>query len=154
MKPVLATLTLLTTLLPLPAQDKKDDPKPEQAVLTAINQERAKQKRAALRQNELLMKAARQHAEGLAKQNDVNKAADGKATLDRLKALGYRFSAMGENTGYGHERPEDVVTTWMGSNLHRDNLLSSRFTQVGLGAAKSADGTWFYVAIFASPGRR
>jgi uncharacterized protein YkwD len=149
-----ALLTLLIPFCPVAAQDKKDDPKPEQALLTAINKERAEQKRTALRANDVLMKAARQQAEALAKANDVNKAADGKASVDRLKALGYRFNALGENTAYGHDGPDQVVTFWMGSQLHRDNILSSRFTQIGLGAAKSASGTWFYVVLFTSPGRR
>jgi len=158
MQSFLGLLAMCAVLSPLASQDasKKDGKKDElaQQVIKLTNEERAKQKRAALRPNELLMKAARQHAEGLAKKNNPNEAADGKAALERVRALGFRFSAAGENVAFGHHTPEEVIALWLGSNIHRDNLLSSRFTQIGVATAKSTDGTLYFVALVAAPARR
>lgn len=150
------TSSLIALFLALAPSAAQDPPKDEtaQSLLKLTNDERAKQKRPALKPNDVLAKAAKQHAEALAKQNNPNQAADGKSILERVKNLGYRYSAAGENVAFGHQSAEEVVASWMNSNLHRDNLLSSKFTQVGIATAKSSDGTVYFVEILAAPARR
>src|SRR4029079_5512985 len=153
MKRLLSLATLLVLLMPLYGQDKQEASKDsvEKELLKLTNEERSKVKKPVLKQNEVLMRAARQHAEALAKKNSVSETIDGKASLDRLKALGYRFSAAGENVAFGHQTPEELIALWMGSELHRNNMLAAQFKQIGIGQAKAADGTVYVVQIFAAP---
>jgi uncharacterized protein YkwD len=51
----------------------------------------------------------------------------------RLAAAGYSFNVAGENIGGGYTSPEDVMTTWMASSGHRDNILSTNYRELGIG---------------------
>ena len=42
-------------------------------------------------------------------------------------------SAAGENIAYGQRTPEQVMQGWMNSSGHRANILSSKFTTMGIG---------------------
>jgi uncharacterized protein YkwD len=53
---------------------------------------------------------------------------------------GCRASAVGENIAYGSVSADRMMAMWMGSAGHRANILSSRFTHIGVGAAPTADG--------------
>lgn len=56
----------------------------------------------------------------------------------------------GENIAAGYGTPAEVVAGWMASTSgHRENILSSTFTRVGLGCLYQADGTKFWVQEFA-----
>jgi uncharacterized protein YkwD len=57
--------------------------------------------------------------------------------LHRLTACG--GSAWAENVAYNSSIPA-VHAAWMNSGGHRANILSPRYTQVGIGVARSADG--------------
>lgn len=50
----------------------------------------------------------------------------------------YRTPARGEcrvNNGTPHPQVNEVVMQWMGSQGHRDNIVKSDFTQIGIGVA-------------------
>ena len=59
--------------------------------------------------------------------------------FDMMKALGIRYVSAGENIAMGYRTAEAVVNAWMNSPSHRENLLSSRYTVMGIGYA---DGYW------------
>ena len=50
-----------------------------------------------------------------------------------IKAFGISFRASGENIAYGYATPQSVVNGWMNSSGHRANILSSAYTQIGVG---------------------
>src|SRR5215471_14058568 len=53
---------------------------------------------------------------------------------DRDAAAGYGdWTAIGENLAGGYSTPEAVMAGWMGSPGHRENILSTSFTEVGIG---------------------
>ncbi len=52
-----------------------------------------------------------------------------------------------ENIADGNVSASSVVTLWMNSSAHRANLLSSHYTHIGVGAAKSGS-TWYVVQDF------
>lgn len=55
----------------------------------------------------------------------------------------------GENIVMGYEKPKDVVDAWMASAPHRANLLSTRFTHIGIGSDRSAaDGAVYTSQTF------
>jgi uncharacterized protein YkwD len=59
--------------------------------------------------------------------------------VDRDAAAGYTgWSSIGENIAAGYATPQDVVAGWMASPGHRANILSPRFTEIGIGLADGA----------------
>jgi len=53
---------------------------------------------------------------------------------DRIKLAGYSgWSALGENIAAGYQTPEAVVAGWMASPAHRANILSDKYTEMGVG---------------------
>lgn len=58
------------------------------------------------------------------------------------------WSTVGENIAYGYPSPQDVMTGWMNSTGHRENILNASFTKIGIGVAESG-GTLYWVQLFA-----
>lgn len=50
---------------------------------------------------------------------------------------GYSYNDAGENLAYGYIKEGDVITGWMNSPAHKENLLATKFTEVGFGVCKS-----------------
>jgi len=53
-------------------------------------------------------------------------------TISRV-LFGFPVTAMGENLARFHRTPEEVVTAWMNSPGHRNNILNPAFTEIGTG---------------------
>ena len=45
----------------------------------------------------------------------------------------YRYSAIAENVAQGQKNPSQVVNAWMKSPGHRKNILSPKYTEIGVG---------------------
>jgi uncharacterized protein YkwD len=55
---------------------------------------------------------------------------------DRDIQAGYTgWTALGENISAGYPTPEAAVAGWMASPEHRANILSSNFTEIGIGVS-------------------
>jgi uncharacterized protein YkwD len=64
---------------------------------------------------------------------------------DRIDLAGYAgFTAIAENIGAGFPTPESVMAGWMGSEGHRANLLSPKYTEIGIGVATGAGPYGFF----------
>ena len=53
--------------------------------------------------------------------------------FEMMKSFGIRYSAAGENIAKGYTSPQSVVDGWMNSQGHRENILNSVYTQIGVG---------------------
>ncbi|MFS1512652.1 stalk domain-containing protein [Chengkuizengella sp. SCS-71B] len=53
--------------------------------------------------------------------------------FDMMKSFGLNYRAAAENIAAGQNTPEKVVNGWMNSSGHRANILSSNYTQIGVG---------------------
>jgi len=124
----------------------------EQAVLDLTNAERQKAGLAALKPNEKLFQAARGHSANMARQEVLAHTLDEQGPGERLRKAGYRASTWGENCAAGQRTPEEAVSSWMGSEGHRQNLLGQQFTEIGLGIAVSGSGTRYWTQVFGTPG--
>ena len=51
----------------------------------------------------------------------------------RISATGFSWAAVGENIATGYDTAKAVVTGWMASSGHCENILSPRFAFVGTG---------------------
>ena len=65
-------------------------------------------------------------------------SANGATLGDRVRAVGYRFTLVAENTGRGFAEAASAVTFWMNSPDHRHNILTPGFRDIGVGIAVSA----------------
>ncbi len=59
----------------------------------------------------------------------------GHTPADRVRASGYREKLVGENIAYGPQSPEEVVRGWLDSPGHCENLMDSRFMEMGIAYA-------------------
>ena len=78
---------------------------------------------------------------------------DGKRLRDRLQAAGIGFRSAGENLAQigGSPDPGGMAhQLLMDSASHRDNILSGKFTVIGVGVAKRGDEYWI-TQIFIEP---
>ena len=58
-----------------------------------------------------------------------------------MKNFGITYRSAGENIARGQTSPQAVVNAWMNSSGHRANILSTSFTQIGVGYV--ADGNYW-----------
>lgn len=65
---------------------------------------------------------------------------------------GCLLSSVGENVAYGYKTGRSVVWKgWMKSPGHRRNILTRRWTQMGIAARQSDDGVWYVAQVFGKP---
>jgi uncharacterized protein YkwD len=101
-----------------------------------LNDERVKVGVSELALDSSLTAAAYGHSEDMAVNNYFShNSKDGRRFSDRIIAQGYRYSIAGENIAYHYGAPDaaKVFEMWMNSPGHKSNMLSSSFSDAGLG---------------------
>ncbi|WP_019503845.1 CAP domain-containing protein [Pleurocapsa sp. PCC 7319] len=107
-------------------------------VAKLTNQVRAKYRLRPLRSNCRLYKAAQNHTFNMVRmRRTTHTGSDGSNMETRVKRVGYRYSALGENVAGGQKTPSQVVKAWMNSPGHRRNILSPKYTEIGVGASNN-----------------
>lgn len=90
-----------------------------------------------------------------ARQYFAHDAPTGEGVSDLAEDFGYEFILIGENLALGDfEDDEALVTAWMDSPGHRENILNDRYREIGIAVGKgSFDGrdTWIAVQSFGVP---
>lgn len=119
----------------------------EQALFDNANRERSKEDLPPLRWNALLASAARTHAELMAQHSAISHQFAGEpALVQRIAAVGARFSTVAENIAAGQDAG-DIHYGWMHSPGHRANILDPKLTALGV-AVVEARGRLFAVQDF------
>jgi uncharacterized protein YkwD len=123
-----------------------------QATLCLLNQQRAAHGVGPLTENATLTTASTGYSQRMVAQGFFNhESPDGGTLVDRLTGAGYLGEddawVVGENLGWAQgslATARSMVTAWMGSAGHRENLLSRDYTEVGLGLALGtpSDHSW------------
>lgn len=124
----------------------------ESQVLTLVNQKRAagatcggvyKAPVPALTLDTRLRCAARKHSLDMGTNNyfDHN-SQDGTTPWQRMTDAGYTWTAAGENIAAGQSTPSAVVTTWMNSTGHCNNIMDPNFKNLGVGYAYVSTSTY------------
>jgi hypothetical protein len=80
----------------------------------------------------------------------------GRVFYSWVDSTGYEYTAVGENLAVNLDTisPEEMVASWLNSPLHRANLLSSTYTEMGMGVSYGVyqgRQALFAVHIFAHP---
>ncbi len=125
----------------------------EQAIVDLTNAERKKMGLSELKPNARLFDAARKHAANMAKQNLMNHRLDGKGHSQRIDDAGYNWHAARENIAFNQRKMEELVTDWMKSERHKENILARDVTEIGVGIGTDSAGQPYYAQVFASPER-
>lgn len=63
-------------------------------------------------------------------------APDGSTPWTFIRQAGFEYESAGENLARGFTTTEAMVTGWMNSPMHRDNVLNQSFTHIGIGIAE------------------
>ena len=105
-----------------------------EALLILVNEVRTEAGLTSLVLNDALTKAALAHSIDM-ETNDYfdHKGLNGSSFGDRTKDAGYTGSALGENIALGQRNTESVHSAWINSEGHRNNILNSNITEMGLG---------------------
>ncbi len=130
---------------------------PVSDVLGRINALRTQSGLLPLAVSDKLTAAAQQHSTDMATNGFVDHTGSDGSTMDsRIRASGYgfwrTFGIWGENI-YGGQMAtaDDAWNFWIGSQVHRSNLLNTRYREIGVGFATSEKGTYFTLNFGAQP---
>jgi uncharacterized protein YkwD len=109
------------------------------AVVCLVNQQRAARHLPALHASPRLTSSAQLWTNTMVRTANFT---HGQNFSSRIDATGYFWSTAGENIATGFATPRDVVTAWMGSLDHCQNILNPNFGDVGTGVNSQALGQY------------
>ncbi len=125
---------------------------PEAGVLAMINAERVQHGCKPLRVEARLSEAAERQSRGMAERHYFShNAPDGSTPGRRVKDTGYVYQMVGENIEINSDDPEAVVSTWMNSPGHRQNILMCAFKETGIAMYQADDSGAYWTQVFAMP---
>jgi len=114
-------------------------------VARLVNAERAKAGLPALAADTALAAAAQSRAQETATSFSHTRP-DGREWHTVLAEQGITYRRAGENIAYGQKTPAEVVTGWMNSQGHRENILGN-FTRIGVGVYEK-NGVLYWAQLF------
>lgn len=126
----------------------------ENEVIRLTNVERTKRGLPALKSNWELSRCARYKSQDMINKNYfAHQSPTYGSPFDMIESFGIKMASGGENIAMGQRTPQEVVAAWMNSPGHRGNILSTAYTQIGVGVAKSKSGSYYWTQMFIRPGR-
>jgi uncharacterized protein YkwD len=134
-----------------------------QATLCLLNEQRAANGLPPLTENPALSSSSLAYSQRMVAEGFfAHESPDGSTLVSRLTTVGYLRAtgdwAAGENLGWGQAdlaTPGSMVTAWMNSSGHRENILSADYAEVGLGVALGTPGDPSWGATYTTDfGRR
>ncbi len=121
-------------------------------LLDDTNKARLENGESELKLNEKLNTAAQQKADYMFLHNFwAHFAPDGTTPWSFIKNSGYDYVYAGENLAKGFTSSSDIVKAWMNSPSHRENMLSSKYKDVGFAVVEGnllGEDTILVVQIF------
>ena len=121
----------------------------QQEVVRLVNVERSKRGLKELSFNTKLSNVATLKSQDMINKNYFSHTSPTYGSpFDMMKQFNISYRTAGENIAMGQKTPAEVVKAWMNSQGHRENILSSNFTEIGIGVAKSSNGTLYWTQMF------
>jgi uncharacterized protein YkwD len=77
----------------------------------------------------------------------------GHSPADRVRAVGYRETLVGENIAYGVKSADEAVQGWLDSPGHCENIMDPRFAEMGIAYAqgRAVKHGLYWVQVLAAP---
>ena len=145
---------------PTPPKPRRAAP-PPRSIATIVdtlfiltNRERTRANLTPLRRSAELSRAAELQAEQMAAAEKMAHEIPGArypTLASRLKLVGYASRSSGENLAEGYASVAGLMASWMTSPVHRANILSAKYTETGVGMARSKSGRVYSVQVFGRP---
>ena len=73
---------------------------------------------------------------------------NGTSCFTALKENEVSYRVAGENIAQGQRSPEQVMSGWMNSKGHRENILNEKFTNISVGVYKGSNGRYYWTQMF------
>ena len=106
----------------------------ESEVIRLVNEVRRENGLKALTANWELSRVARYKSQDMLNKGYFSHTSPTYGTpFQMIRSFGLSYRSAGENIAYGQRTPQAVVNAWMNSSGHRANILSSSYTQIGVG---------------------
>lgn len=124
--------------------------------ISFTNQEREAQGLLPLNENPRLNQAAEVKLQDMfARQYFEHESPTGEGPSDLANQVGYKYVLVGENLALGNFKDDQtLVTAWMNSPGHRENILNRRYQEIGVAVGKGMfEGreVWLAVQEFGKP---
>jgi len=122
-------------------------------VVEMVNEERANQGFAPLNTNAVLADMASSYACEMIDGEffDHVSPVTGSTVGSRALQGGYYFRKVGENLAGGQTSPEQVMSEWMASPGHQENILDQDFVELGVTVRTGWSYGWYWVQEFGLP---
>lgn len=109
-----------------------------------------------LKENELLEQSANLKLQDMIEKHYfAHVSPDGIELKDLVEKVGYEFILIGENLALGNFKDDqDLVLAWMESPGHRENILNSKYQEIGVAVGQGifeGKKVWFAVQHFGKP---
>jgi uncharacterized protein YkwD len=102
--------------------------------------------------NNLNSIAEKRSADMSAKNYFSHTSPSGETAFTLLKKAGISYRRSGENIGRNNyptsQTAAKVFNSWMASSGHRANILSTKFSSIGIGAVTNSKGMKYYTQVF------
>lgn len=125
------------------------------ALVDLTNHDRVEEDLHALSVNPVLVAAAQAKANDMAENGYfAHVSPDGIDPWHWFGLVGYEYASAGENLAVNFSDSENVEEAWMNSPAHRANILSAKFTEIGIATAVGeykGKKTTFVVQMFGTP---
>lgn len=108
-------------------------------VVELTNNQRAQIGVSVLKPNYELTLAAQNKADDMMQNGYWEHYHNGKTPWDWMEEADYKFSSAGENLAIDFNDAESLMSAWMGSTTHRQNVVNPLYEEIGIGIAQG----WF-----------
>lgn len=120
-----------------------------QQVLALVNAERTKQGLQPLTLDNTLNGIAAEKAHDMAVNNYFSHDSPTYGTpFDMMRSFGVDYKSAGENIAAGQRTASEVMSSWMNSSGHRANILSDKYTKIGVGYYDGGTKGPYWVQMF------
>ena len=120
-------------------------------VIELVNEEREKQGMPALIQDPFLNQLAIIKVQDMLEYSYFDHKSPYYGNPWDMAALyDYKFSSFGENIARYLSTPEETMKAWMASDTHRENVLRSTYTHIGVAIKKDDNGNFYWIQLFSS----
>ena len=124
----------------------------EAALHTAINDVRAEMGLRRLARDPAIDAVARAHSEDMATRGYLaHETPEGLTPPGRLARGGVSgLTLAGENVGTTSrlDPNREIVSAWLASPAHHENIAAPAFNATGIGVARAADGSFYYTQLY------
>ena len=148
METVTVNVSGKSTISNKPASTNESNLSIQDQVLELVNAERKDAGKSAVKLDSTLNQVAELRANELLK-NLSHVRPNGTSCFTAFDDKGVKYGSASENIAAGQRTPEEVMSNWMGSTGHKENILDSDVTKMGVALVTVPSGYGYYwVQVF------